>query len=620
MMQSNMTNRKNDVEELEELLTELEQEGALVSAPYSEEDDVVTQLMEAPLDDQHWLVQITALDRRMLTGEQLLAELRLGQLVNEQTLVWRGGMDEWVPIAQVVELLGGPLLAQPPRSGVVQLPPPPVPIPPPARMGSNTARFPLPRDARLTPTPPSSALGLPPPPPPNPWVPPPPSSALGLPPPPPAPSPSPQPLNPMHGLPTVPAGLLPPLAPVPTPPSSALGQPPGEETSSTLLSAQLPKAVSPEPAVEGLSDEADEPEEPSPAAELPPAALAPTLVRHGKAVTQRSAVNTQTGPVSADFSELSPPRSNPVRLLVGSGVAALLAILGTSYALSSAGVFESPATEVATQQSREVSALQPTGAEAAPGSAAKEPAAAEPVSAPTAEPVAAAPPVAAAEALTQEPAQAKTPEAAAVESAAAAASSEPSEPSEPEEQPAPAESVAEKSPAPPAVEPGASVTAAAARAESRSGARRPSRGSAEAAAADAPSAAATKAKRPGPRASGSTSQAPVSVVSSAAAEAVDEDASKTGAGSTFNRDAAKAALDGAATQVKNCRPQGGPSGDGSVQLRYDPSGKVSTVSILTPKFQNTTTGDCIVMLFRRATVPAFAGAPVVVMNKTFEIP
>jgi hypothetical protein len=57
-----------------------------------------------------------------------------------------------------------------------------------------------------------------------------------------------------------------------------------------------------------------------------------------------------------------------------------------------------------------------------------------------------------------------------------------------------------------------------------------------------------------------------------------------------------------------------------VQLRYDPSGKVSAVSILTPKFENTTTGDCIVMLFRRATVPAFSGAPVVVMNKNFEIP
>jgi hypothetical protein len=617
MRQSNMTNGKNDVEELEELLTELEQEGALVAAPYSEEDDVVTQLMEAPLDDQQWLVQITALDRRMLTSDQLLSELRIGQLVNEQTLVWRGGMDEWVPIAQVAELLGGPALVQTPRSGVVQLPPPPVPIPPPVRMGSNTARFPLPPDARLTPVPPSSALGLPLPPAPNPWVPAPPSSALGLPPPPP---PAPPPVNPMHGMPTVPAGLLPPLAPVPAPPSSAVGPAAGGEASSTLLSAQLPKSASSEPDDEDLSAETEEPEEteePSPAAELPPAALAPTLVRRGKAASQGSAAGAATGPVSADFSELSPPRGNPVRLLLGSGVAALIAILGTSYALSSAGVFEAPALEAAAPQSREVSSLQPTTGEVAPGSTGRAPAAAAaPASEPTPEAAAVAPAVAEAVAAepAPEPANEKADEAAAEESAAAAPAPE---------EPAPSESVTARKVAQPAADVAAASTATArasdpSPAESRSQSRRPNRGAAEP--AEAPSAAATKPKRRSTRASESAGNAPVSVVSSAPAEAIDDDASKNGTGSTFNRDAAKAALDGAATQVKNCRPQGGPSGGGSVQLRYEPSGKVSAVSILTPKFENTTTGDCIVMLFRRANVPAFSGAPMVVMNKNFEIP
>lgn len=101
----------------------------------------------------------------------------------------------------------------------------------------------------------------------------------------------------------------------------------------------------------------------------------------------------------------------------------------------------------------------------------------------------------------------------------------------------------------------------------------------------------------------------------------DEAPKSTGkSGSTFNRDAAKQALDEAASQAKNCRPQGGPSGTGRVQVRYEPSGKVAAVAILTSKFENTTTGSCVRMLFRRAKVPEFTGAPVVVVNKSFEIP
>jgi hypothetical protein len=55
-------------------------------------------------------------------------------------------------------------------------------------------------------------------------------------------------------------------------------------------------------------------------------------------------------------------------------------------------------------------------------------------------------------------------------------------------------------------------------------------------------------------------------------------------------------------------------------VRYEPSGKVSNVTILTSKFDNTTAGSCVRMLFRRAKVPEFTGAPVVVVNKSFEIP
>jgi hypothetical protein len=104
------------------------------------------------------------------------------------------------------------------------------------------------------------------------------------------------------------------------------------------------------------------------------------------------------------------------------------------------------------------------------------------------------------------------------------------------------------------------------------------------------------------------------------ADAVEAPKSTGKAANTFNREAAKSALDDAAGQAKNCRPAGGPSGTGRVQVRYEPSGKVSNVSILTGKFENTTTGSCVKMLFRRAKVPEFTGVPVVVVNKSFEIP
>ena len=129
---------------------------------------------------------------------------------------------------------------------------------------------------------------------------------------------------------------------------------------------------------------------------------------------------------------------------------------------------------------------------------------------------------------------------------------------------------------------------------------------------------------PAPRASASSNDASNEVEAAPAdddADSAEAPKSTTGKpGNTFNREAAKSALDDAATQAKNCRPQGGPSGTGRVQVRYEPSGKVAAVSILTGKFENTTTGSCVKMLFRRAKVPEFSGAPVVVVNKSFEIP
>ncbi|HKO94119.1 MAG TPA: GYF domain-containing protein, partial [Polyangiaceae bacterium] len=52
------------------------------------------------------IVQITPLDRRQMSTEGLLRELRHGQLVHRESLVWRGGNADWRPIARVDELQG----------------------------------------------------------------------------------------------------------------------------------------------------------------------------------------------------------------------------------------------------------------------------------------------------------------------------------------------------------------------------------------------------------------------------------------------------------------------------------------------------------------------------------
>jgi hypothetical protein len=91
-------------------------------------------------------------------------------------------------------------------------------------------------------------------------------------------------------------------------------------------------------------------------------------------------------------------------------------------------------------------------------------------------------------------------------------------------------------------------------------------------------------------------------------------------GSNFDRQAAQNALAAAADQAKNCRPIGGPSGSGTVQVQYEPSGKVSAVTVVTPGFENSEAGSCIQMLFRRARVPQFSGTKPVTLRQRFEIP
>jgi hypothetical protein len=520
-----MTNSNNDIEELEELLTELEGQEAQIVTPYSEEDDAVTRLMDAPLGDQDWMVQVTALDRRMMSTSQLLSELQSGK-VNGRTLVWRGGMDDWMPVSRIDELARA---SSPPQHSVPQ-------HSAPQHNAAATQRNSGPRAAyqNLAPPPPvpqqrsqplwSSPGGAPLPPPPSPMSPP-----FGM--------------APGVGLPPPPLALAPP-----PPPPVAMTPPPAPPTSSYGLPSPLPGSGS--------------------MSEVP-----------------FSQGNT-TRPVAVDFSDMMAENDPPLqskRWVMALSAVAILAVFVTVYSLSSGGG-ESAAKEPATAAApRAVAALQPSSS--APKE--KEKPAASAAAAPKAE--------------------------AASAPAMAAASSAKASDEEDESESSPSASARQT---------------AQARYTPRSENRRRSRGGGseessraepEEESAPAPAAAAVAAPSTTARAE-DEDEAPSDPVG-AVAEEVDEPPKSTGkSGNTFNREAAKAALDEAAGQAKNCRPQGGPSGTGRVQVRYEPSGKVSNVAILTSKFDNTTAGSCVRMLFRRAKVPEFTGAPVVVVNKSFEIP
>jgi len=88
--------------------------------PYAEADDEATRFVDTPRPDPHWLVQVTLFDRRIMSTEGLLAELRRGRLVLGSTPVWRDGMPNWRDAAHVHELQSAvpfPVLSAP-RAGL----------------------------------------------------------------------------------------------------------------------------------------------------------------------------------------------------------------------------------------------------------------------------------------------------------------------------------------------------------------------------------------------------------------------------------------------------------------------------------------------------------------------
>jgi hypothetical protein len=87
------------IEDRESLLRAAKQLERL--SAYGDEDDVVTQVIDAELAEPKWIVQITPLDRRMMATAELLSESMRGALVRLDTLVWRGGMEDWLPLEEV---------------------------------------------------------------------------------------------------------------------------------------------------------------------------------------------------------------------------------------------------------------------------------------------------------------------------------------------------------------------------------------------------------------------------------------------------------------------------------------------------------------------------------------
>jgi hypothetical protein len=299
-------------------------------------------------------------------------------------------------------------------------------------------------------------------------------------------------------------------------------------------------------------------------------------------------------PVAIDFSEMVEDNTSPLRgkrAILALSAVAVLAVFASVYALSSKSDGTATAATTSTEQPRSVAALQPAAMEKKSepaAAAAPAPKPAEPVAAPTPAPKPAENELAANDTSASSGASARTTAPARYSprseyrrrSRGGAERQDDSEASE---------SAASESPAPRSPAPRAAAVAVRAPAEE-----------------EAPSS--------------EPAAAPVSGGASEDADATEAPRSTGGKSNTFNREAAKAALAEAAAQAKNCRPAGGPSGTGRVEVHYEPSGKVSSVNILTSKFENTTTGSCVRMLFRRAKVPEFTGAPVVTVSKSFEIP
>ena len=88
-------------------------------------------------------------------------------------------------------------------------------------------------------------------------------------------------------------------------------------------------------------------------------------------------------------------------------------------------------------------------------------------------------------------------------------------------------------------------------------------------------------------------------------------------GADFDKAAAVAALGAAAANAASCKKPDGPTGDGKASVTFAPSGR-ATNSTVSGALAGTDVGGCVARIFRAAKVPPFSGDPVTV-SKSFSV-
>ncbi|HTV21484.1 MAG TPA: DUF4339 domain-containing protein [Polyangiaceae bacterium] len=94
-------------------------EDSLALAAYSEDDNVVTEEVGGMLHEPRWLVQFSTLDRRMMDTSEVISALIEGA-IRRDTPVWRGGMDDWLPVGQLDLLSPSALPTLPPQRRTIK--------------------------------------------------------------------------------------------------------------------------------------------------------------------------------------------------------------------------------------------------------------------------------------------------------------------------------------------------------------------------------------------------------------------------------------------------------------------------------------------------------------------
>lgn len=500
-----------------------------------------------------WLVSYGDTDDRELRLPQIAEALRRGD-IGEETIVWREGLPEWIPLGTVPELAqflpATGLTSGAPAKPLSLKPPLPVkagqtPVPDAAPRAEPAAADAAPESVEPESLEPESApaaefstaqalsvgtLSSP--------------KRRSVPAPPPAPKREPAPPPPEEEEEAAPSSGTPSLLALAAP-AHASARPIDEDI--LQLGGRLPDALGP-PTIDLLTSAPPESVRSSPAASVRD--TRPTSPpRGGAAPVESSAPASRSAPA---------PRTKKRSMLPWLALAALAGAI-PAYALRGSG----PSSPVAKADGPgSVQGIAPEPAkppEPAPGIA--ESAAATPPSAvPSAAPAPLAPASAAATAAVAQQAPAPSPVPAAPPATA-----------------------------PVATAPGQKPTTPVVKSEATAG-------TAQVASAKAPATAESKA-----------AATPGEPAAPAPAEGEP-------AGPPFDVGAAQASLAAAAAQAAGCRKEGDPTGSASVRITFSNAGAAARATIEGPPFAGTETGSCIAAAMKTAKVPAYSGDRVSVLK------